>query len=163
MRILLAIGGSIMLAACGSSDTTTFEAEDGTSEFQVDGSDAEMRFTDNEGSETTVTSGSKVDVDLPDGFTIYPGADVVSNTVINGNDGQGTLVVMTSSASVDDMVAHYRRQAEAAGIDIGMEMTTNANRMIGGEGPNGAMFSFTATASDDRTTGMLTVGRDSAE
>lgn len=164
MRGFLILTGAIALTACGGPDESgTFETEDGTAEYQVDtdSGEAEMRFTDNEGNETVMTSGADVAADLPDGFTIYPGAEVVSNTVISGDQGDGSLVIMTSSDSIDDMISHYRGQAEAAGIDIAMELATDSNSMIGGEGPDGAMFSFNAGASDGETTGMLTVGRTS--
>jgi len=165
MRIVTVFAGALALAACGDSDTTTIETEDGTIEFDTDGGDGdfEARFTDDDGNEAVVTSGSDLDADLPAGFTIYPGAEVVSNTVISGDDGAGNLVIMTSSDSVEDLVMHYRGEAEAAGIDIAMEMTTNANRIIGGEGPDGEMFSFNASTSDGLTTGMLTVGRDTPD
>ena len=164
MRRLLIIGGALVLASCGGSDTTTIETEDGTAEYEVDGDGgAEIRYTDDEGNEAVITSGSDVDAELPAGFTIYPGAEVVSNTVITGNDGEGSLVIMTSNASVEDMVTHYRGQAESAGIEIGMEMTAGESRIIGGEGPNGEMFSFNASNSDGQTTGMLTIGRDTGE
>ncbi|WP_340586855.1 hypothetical protein [Erythrobacter alti] len=165
MRLLMALVGALALAACGDSDTTTIETEDGTAEYRTDNDsgEAEMRFTDDDGNETFVTSRSDLEADLPEGFSIYPGAEVVTNTVVSGNDGQGSLIIMTSSASVEEMTAFYRRQAVAAGIEFGMEMTSGANRIISGEGPDGETFSFNASTSEGRTTAMLTMSRAPGE
>jgi hypothetical protein len=153
---------ALLLAGCGSSDSGTVETEDGTVEYDVErgGGEAQMRFTDDEGNETTINAGADVAASLPDGFTVYPGAQVASSTVMSGNEGQGSMTVMTSSASPQDMIAHYRRQAEAAGFAIEMEMTTNDTMMIGGEGPGGQSFSFNASPSGGETTGMLMIGRE---
>ena len=51
-------------------------------------------------------------VDLPDGYSIYPGASVVNTTTMNQSDGQGTLVIMQSDASPESMVTFYRQQAQ---------------------------------------------------
>ncbi len=160
MRKLVISLAALALAACGGSESASSETEDGTGEYTVDndGDGVEMRFTDDEGNETTLNSGSNVEVNLPDGFTIYPGAEIVQSTAIDSADGQGSLVMMTSSASPQQMIDHYRSQAEAAGVDIQMEMTSGDTRVIGGEGPEDRFFSFTASASGDESTGMLTVG-----
>lgn len=160
MRKFVICAAVLALAACGG-DSGTVETEDGTVAYDTDGGGTEMRLTDDEGNETIINSGSNVDVDLPAGFTVYPGAEVASNTVMNGAQGQGNLVIMTSSASTEDMVTFYKQQAETAGIDIQLEMNTADSRMIGGEGPNGLFVSFNASESENgETTGMLTVGRD---
>lgn len=161
MRNFLIIGAAGLLAACGS-DSGTIETEDGTTEYSVDSGngEAEIRMTDNDGNETVVSSGSDVEVDLPDGYSIYPGATIVSNTVMSGADGNGMMVIMTSSDSPDEMVEFYREQAEAAGIEIQMEMTTADARVIGGEGPGGAAFSFNVSQSGEETNGMLMVSRE---
>ena len=160
MRKLAIVSGAMLLAACGSSESGTIETDDGTVEYEADtsGDGVEMSFTDDEGNETTLTSGSNVEVDLPDGFSIYPGAEIVQNTVVDGADGQGSMIIMTSSDTPQEMVNHFRSQAEAAGIDIQMEMTSGDTRIIGGEGPDDRFFSFTASGEGDETTGMLTIG-----
>ena len=161
MRKLLAIGGTFALAACGGGDTNTIETEDGTAEYTVDGADgdAEIRLTDNDGNETVIVSGSDVEADLPDGFTIYPGASIVSNTVMSGADGEGMMVSLNSSASPEELAAHYRSEAEAAGFEIQMEMKAGDALIIGGEGPDNSFFSLNASTHGDESTAMLIVGR----
>jgi len=163
MRTLLTLSAAaLLLTACGSSDEGTIEAEDGETvayEVDRDGGDTSMRITGEDGQEMVINSGTGSAVDLPDGFSLYPGASVVSTTTMNQGDGQGALVIMQSDSSPEDMVSFYRRQAEAAGVQIQMEMTTNGSMMIGGEGENGQTFSFNASGADGTTTGQLVVGQ----
>jgi len=161
MRRLLAITATLALAACGGSDTTTIETEDGTAEYSVDddNGDTEIRFTDGEGNDTVIATGSDTDAQLPDGFSLYPGATIATNTVMSGEQGEGSMIGFTSSASPDDLAAHYRQEAEAAGFDIQMEMKTGDTVMIGGEGPNDGFFSLNASADGDGSSAMLIVGQ----
>ncbi len=164
VSVISAATGALLLAACGSSDEGTIVTEDGeTVEYDVDGDggDAQITMRGEDGEEVVINSGSGASgADLPDGYSLYPGASVVSTATINQADGQGTMVMMQSDASPEDMVSFYRNQAEGAGITIQMEMTTNGNAMIAGEGEGGTSFSFNATPSDDGTLGQLMVGRE---
>lgn len=160
MRNLVIGAAALLLAACGGSDSGSSESEDGRAEYDVDrdGGDAEIRFTDNEGNETVIKSGSDVEAALPDGFTLYPGAEVVSNTTISGSEGNGVMVSISSSDPVEKLAAHYKSQAEAAGIDIQMEIKSGDTQMLGGEGDDGRFFSFNVSSEGDGSSGMLIVG-----
>jgi hypothetical protein len=104
-------------------------------------------------------SGAEVPVSLPGGFTLYPGAKVVTNTVVKQADGQGTMVMFETDAAPDKVVAHYREQAKTAGFDIQLEMTTNGAMMIGGERKDGSTLSVTASPGEgSATTGQLIIG-----
>jgi hypothetical protein len=156
----LALGVPLALAACGSQSSGTIEGEDGeTGEYTIDNSTGEANFTvKTEDGTVTMRSGSDVPVDLPGGFTVYPGADVVSNTMVNQGQGTGNLVTITSPDSPQDVVAYYKSQAEAAGITIQMEMATNGMQMIGGESEDGLTFSVMASPAEEGTSAQLTVG-----
>lgn len=164
LAIFTATFGAVLLAACGSSDEGTIVTEDGERvEYDVDrdGGDTQITMRGEDGEEVVINSGRGANsVDLPDGFSLYPGARVISTANINQADGQGSMVMMQSDASPDEMVSFYRRQAEDAGIAIQMEMNSNGNAMIAGEGEGGVSFSFNATPSDDGTLGQLMIGRD---
>jgi hypothetical protein len=67
---------------------------------------------------------------------------------------------METSDSPDKVAAFYRKQAEAAGIKIEMEMTINGGQMIGGKGEGGKMFSLNATDNDGKTGIQLTAGTE---
>ena len=113
-----------------------------------------------EDGEATLRSGADLPVSLPDGFSLFPGSKVVSNTVVNQPDGQGTMVTFEADAPADKVVTHYKDQAKAAGFDIQLEMTTNGTQMIGGERKgDGASLSVTATTNEsDGTTGQIIIG-----
>ena len=152
---------SLALPSCGGDREGTVETDEGELDYAIDQSDGdtEIRFRGSDDEEVTIHSGSQAEADLPAGYDIYPGAQIVSNATINQTDGQGSVVVMTSADSAADMVKYYRRQAEAAGIEIEMEMTTNGSSLIGGESADGATFSFNASPGENGTTAQLVVGR----
>jgi len=162
--VITATAATMLLAACGSSDEGTITTGDGeTVEYDVDrdGGDAQIRIGNEAGEEVVINSGGAgSSANLPAGYSLYPGASVVSTASINQADGQGTMVLMQSDASPEEMVSFYRQQAEAAGIQIQMEMNSNGSMMIAGEGASGTAFSFNASQSGDGTTGQLMVGQD---
>lgn len=162
MRLILAAAAAIALTACGSEQSGTFEGEDGeTGTYSVDEDDgvtrAEIKTSDGT---AKMESGAGVTAKLPAGFSIFPGAKVVTTTNISSGDGSGTLVSLTSTEAPEKLVSHYKKQAEAAGIDIQMEMKTEDGTMIAGEGKNGTGFSFTASKTDEGTSATLMVGSD---
>jgi hypothetical protein len=154
----------LLLAACGSETSGTFEGEDGeTGEYTIDNSTGETTATiETEDGTATLRSGADVPVDLPGGFTVYPGAKVVSNTVVNQGEGLGTLVTMTTVDGPEKVAEFYKAQAEKAGIAIQMEMSTETGTMTGGESPDGLTFSIIASPQEDdageRTIAQLAVG-----
>lgn len=108
--------------------------------------------------EATLRSGAELLVSLPDGFSLFPGSKVLTNTVINKPEGQGTMVMFEAAAPADKIVAYYRDQAKAAGFDIQLEMNTNGTMMIGGERKgDGSILSVPATTGDT-TTGQIIFG-----
>ena len=153
---------SILLAACGSQETGTFTGDDGeTGQYTIDTQTGETTATiETDDGTATLRSGANVPVDLPAGFTVYPGAEIVSNTVVQQGEGSGSLVTMSTSASPAEVAAHYKAEAEAAGVAIQMEMATNGAQIVGGESEDGLTFSIIASPSEDGTTAQLTVGRE---
>jgi len=166
MRVTLALITPIALAlvACGSETSGTIEGEDGeTGEYAIDRATGEASATiETAEGTTTVRSGSNVPVDLPGGFSVYPGADVVSNTVVKQGEGSGTLVTLSSDDSPAEVAAFYKDQAEKAGVAIQMEINSNGAQIIGGESDDGLTFSIMASAGSegDGTTAQLTVGKE---
>lgn len=161
MKRFVLIGGAALLASCGG-DSGTIETEDGEVTYDIDssGENSEFRMTGEDGEEVVINTGSDVNVDLPGGFTLYPGAEVISSTTVNQTDGSGSMVVMRSSGSPDEVASFYRQQAEAAGIEIAMEINSNGSKLIGGEGADGLTFSLNATPDGNGTTAQLVLGRD---
>jgi hypothetical protein len=131
-----------------------------TTGYRIDKDSGETSMTI-EGKDGTATmrSGADVPVSLPAGFSLYPGSKVVTNTVVNQPDGQGTMVMFETDAAADKVIAHFREQAKAAGFDIQLEMNTNGTQMIGGESKDGSTLSVTASpGGESGTTGQLIIG-----
>jgi hypothetical protein len=157
----LAGTAAVLLAACGGSETSgEFTTDDGkNAEYTIDKESGETSMTiKGEDGEATMRSGANVPVSLPDGFTLFPGSKVVTNTVVDQPDGKGTLVTFEADAPADKVVAHYRDAAKAAGFDIEIEMNTNGTMMIGGgRKADDASISVTATTGEP-TTGQIIIG-----
>jgi hypothetical protein len=165
--LVLAGGVALMLSACGSETSGEFTTADGeNAEYTIDKDTGETSMTiKGEDGEATLRSGADVPVKLPAGFTLFPGSKVITNTVVNQPDGQGTMVAFEADAPADKVVAHYRDAAKAAGFDIQLEMTTNGTVMIGGERKaDESSITVTATTGDDSaTTGQIIIGTKKAD
>ncbi|AUX70372.1 hypothetical protein CHX26_13485 [Porphyrobacter sp. HT-58-2] len=158
--LFLAGTAALLLAACGSETSGEFTTEDGqNAEYTIDKNTGETSMTiKGEDGEATLRSGADVPVILPEGFNLFPGSKVVTNTVVKQPDGQGTMITFEADAPADKVIAHYREQAKAAGFDIQLEMNTNGTLMVGGERKgDGSSMSVTATGSDP-TTGQIIIG-----
>lgn len=144
-----------LLAACGSSDEPAMDVSEGT-----DGA-AALNITDGEGNQVSVQGGDAAIAALPDGFSAYPGAAVVSSTAVGtGDGGGGVILVMTTSDPAEQVIEFYRTQATAAGVRLDGQVSTGSNTLIGGEGEGGLAFSASAAPAQDGTIVQLTVGRD---
>lgn len=159
---LIIAGFALALASCGSEQSGSFTTEDGTEgTYTVEGEDgdATIRIAGENGGEVAIDAGDDVSADLPEGFSVYPGARVVSSATMQQTDGSGALVIMESKASPEELIEFYRKQAEGAGITISTEITASGNLVIAGEGKQGETFSFNAQNSGGATTGQLLIGR----
>jgi hypothetical protein len=161
LATIFAATAALALAACGSETSGEFTTESGeNAEYTIDKESGETSMTV-KGPDGTATmrSGASVPVDLPQGFTLFPGSTVVTNTVVNQPDGKGTMVMFEAKAPADKVVAHYREQAKAAGFEIQLEMNTNGTQMIGGERKDdGSTLSVTASPGEGVTTGQIIIG-----
>ena len=157
---VMVCGGALALVACGSETSGEFTTADGeNAEYTIDKETGETSMTiEGEDGEASLRSGANVPVTLPDGFTLFPGSKVVTNTLVNQPDGQGTMITFEAEAPAEKVVAHYRDAAKAAGFDIQLEMNTNGTRVIGGERKaDGSSLSVTATDGEP-TTGQIIIG-----
>lgn len=157
---ILAGAAALALAACGAQTSGEFTTEDGqNAEYTIDKDTGETSMTvDGPEGTATLRSGAGVPVSLPDGFTLFPGSKVITNTVVDQPDGKGTMVSFETAAPPDKVVAHYREAAKAAGFDIQLEMNANGTMMIGGERKSdGSSISVTATGGEP-TTGQIIIG-----
>ena len=163
MRKLVSVSAAaLMLASCGSGHDGTVQTGEGDVGYDIEqsGDGSEVTVTAEDGSEVVSAVGTG-EAELPDGFSIYPGATVISSTTVTQADGGGALILMQSDATPAEMVSFYRQQAEAAGIEIQMNADVNGSSMLGGEGAGGMTFSFSASPNGDGTSGQLIVGAGS--
>ena len=153
----------LALAACSESEATSVISADGTTEYEVSGAgdDTRVRMSDAEGNEAVFTGGSDVtgELDLPDGYALYPGAEVESSTTFNGSQGGGVMVTFGADAPPQELVEYYRKQAMNAGVEIDTDARTGEERMIAGEGPGGLSFSLQTSTSGSGSTGILVIAQ----
>lgn len=147
-----------------ASDAATEATPDGAQSrgsYDIDEETGETRarFTDDQGRTTTMRSGEKVPVRLPAGFTVYPGAKIAHNTRVEQADGLLVLLNLETDADLDKVVAYYRNQAEALGIDVATSLQTGPMTMIGGQNQSGTSFSLTATRDEKITRAQLSIGQ----
>lgn len=157
-RNLFVAAALVALAACGSERSGTVTNEDSTMDYTVDGDGEFSADITTEDGSGTIRSGKKVAVDLPDGISVYPGANVISNTTFDSEAGQGGMVLMESGDSVDEVLSYYRKQAEAAGVEIKTTMETGDMAMFAGEKADGTSVSVNASKSDDGSSVSLIIG-----
>jgi len=161
-RIVAGTAAALLLAACGSETSGEFTTAEGeTAEYTIDKATGETTMTlESERGTATLRSGADVPVTLPDGFSLYPGAKVITNTVVDQPDGKGTMVMFETPDPADKVIAHFRKQASEAGFAIQIDANMNGSLMIGGErGADGSTLSVTANANaGDATTGQLIIG-----
>jgi hypothetical protein len=162
MRYVVLGIGLAALAACGSDRTGTIEDDEGNTVDYAIGEDGETTTAEIQTADgnASIRSGANVAVDLPDGFSIYPGADVVNTTRIDGAQGSGTMVTLESDSTPEQLAHFYRKQADAAGVKVQMDMTTENGKMIAGQSEQGISFSLNASRDGDTTSAQLMIGRE---
>jgi hypothetical protein len=154
---------ALALSACGSESSGEFTTEDGEAgEYSIDNDSGETTMTvQTPDGEVSLRSGTDVPVDLPAGFSLISGADIVSNTIIDQGETRGALVTFTSDRTPEEIADFYRAEAEDAGIEIQIETSMNGGKMIGGENETtGTTFSVSAYPDEDGTTGQLTISEE---
>lgn len=162
-KIGTALGGALLLAACGgqeeSGEFTTSDGEAGEYTIDRDTGEARMSVETEEGT-ATLRSGKDVPVELPDGFSLFPGSRVTSNSVINQGERTGSMVLFETDAAPEEVIAHFRKQAEAAGVDIQMDAKMGESLMVAGENEaENLAFQASVTGNEGTSTGQLFIGR----
>lgn len=162
-KFVVAAGVALALVGCGSAEPEAEnQAPDGPDgSYSVDRESgvttAEIRTGDGI---ARMESGALVRANLPDGFTIYPDAEIESVTNIAGDREGGTLVKMNSEASPEQIAEFYRAQAETAGFSIEMDMVVDRGRMLAAKSGDGVGLSLNSRRSEDVTEATLMIGRD---
>lgn len=158
---LLVLASALTLAACGSGQEGTITDDEGSQvgSYATANGETTARIKGEDGSVTSMRSGSQVPVSLPDGFSVAEDLTVLNNTNVERGDGRYVMLTMQGPQPVSDVVAHYRKEAEAAGVDINVDVTTGDSTTIAGEGKDGLAFSLMASRSGEVTAVQLTLSR----
>ncbi|TMM50374.1 hypothetical protein [Qipengyuania marisflavi] len=114
-------------------------------------------LTEAGGAVTKMRSGEKVPVKLPAGFTLFPGAQVVTSTHVDRDGGSSSVLVMDSEAEPGTMADFYREQAEAAGVNVEVVISAGGGETIAGRSSDGLRFSFHARRDTAMTRGELSL------
>ena len=87
-------------------------------------------------------SGPKVPVTLPPGFTLYPGAEIIANTIVERDGRERILVVFDTGDEIADVIAFYRRQIADAGASLIVNVGGEKRASLGGALATGSSFTL---------------------
>ena len=104
----------------------------------------------------TLRSGERVPLALPAGFSLYPDAEIVRNSVAERGGEGATLVEFTSEVQPQAVADFYRREAEAAGYDVEVDLSVDDGHVVAGRDEAGRRFSVSTFAAGAGTEASLT-------
>ena len=135
-----------LLAACNDNATTPNQRPAPTASYSHDPTSGEVqaRIAPRGEAAAILRSGPRVPIALPRGFTLYPGAKVIANTVVDRGDSRRILLVFETRDPLDLVTAHYRRQARDAGYALSLDLAGDRRASIGGRTAKGQGFSLSA-------------------
>ncbi|MDZ3831581.1 MAG: hypothetical protein U0S50_07170 [Sphingopyxis sp.] len=167
MRYLV-LAATLALAACGSkseteiaSGTVTDPETGETTEYSVtstgEGDEGQVNIRTKDGE---MSFGATAEAKLPDGFTPYPGAKMLGGVTTSGKQGAGGMASFEVKGKASDVIAHFRKQAEAQGLEITGEVSMGDMQSFGAEKPGDDKTGVhvTATQNGDMVTGSFTYG-----
>ena len=99
----------------------------------------------------TLRSGPRIPVMLPRGFTLYPGAEVVSNTVVERGGMRRMLLVFQTPDPMEKVILYYRAEARAAGMMVAFDLAGPDRASLGGTMGSGAEVAISARRARDTT------------
>ena len=158
---------ALILSACSKVED---EGDTGAQEeiaepigsYDIDAESGEVRatLTDSDGVTTTMQAGSEVEARFPPPFTAYPNAQITNTTWVEQGDGTFVTVEFTTPDPRASVVDFYRRQAEAAGIEVEVEVDAGETTTIGGENSaDRSSFALQVTEKARATQGQVSVTR----
>lgn len=165
--LLTMVGGWIAAKAVGAGLKKALEAggvkiDDRNGAVSFTGKDGEsikitndgsFTFTDNEGNTATMkTEEGKLPSTFSRDFPVHASMTVVSGSVVDAPKGELHTGIWTSTATVAELDAFYKRELPAKDWTI--------NSSIGGTTDQGSIMSFGRGTGDDQEGGQLTIQID---
>ena len=165
--ILSVFAAAAMVLAAGCSSKSETEVASGTYTDPETGKTADYKISSEDGENGKVTI--KTDdgemqfggaAKLPEGITPYPGSKMTGGFAGSGKDGQGGLASFEVKGKAAEVMAHFRKQIESAGLKVKSEINSDDTMIIGAEKPDDSKTSIqvTATQNGDMVEGAITYG-----
>lgn len=89
-----------------------------------------------DGDAATLRTGPNVPLGLPRGISLYPGARVISSTLIERGiergGARGILLVFETTDPIEKVMLHYRGEARAAGVLLTLDLGGADRASLGG-------------------------------
>ena len=147
MRFVL-IAAALLLGACAQQDDRRQGAVAGANDDPpLTAGEERARIAPHGEQAATLRSGSQVPVTLPPGFTLYPGARVIANTIVERAGVRRILLTFETPNPLPSVMRFYRGQAAAAGASLAFDMGANGRASLGGT--TAAQGAFVVTARQD--------------
>lgn len=165
MRTAIGMGAMLFLAACGGGDSneiasgTVTDADGKSVDYRVtqsgDGDTGNISIKTDEG-EMQFGSGA-ANAKMPAGFTLYPGAKLTGGFDSKADGKTATMANFEVAGKGADVIAHYRKQAEAQGMAIKGEMSSPGNIILTAQQdkPVKRSVQITAADSDGKVVGTI--------
>lgn len=156
------VAAALLVAGCGSKSEK--EVASGTYTDPETGKTADYKVSsDGENDKVTIkTEEGEVQIGgvakLPAGITPYPGSKMTGGFAGSGKDGNGGLASFEVKGKAADVVAHYRKQIEGAGMKVTSEIAAEDTIIIGAEKPGDTKVTIQVNAiqNGDMVEGVIT-------
>lgn len=109
----------------------------------------------NVGMATTAAAGAPLAQGAPQFASLYPEAELSQPVVLaDGTDGPGGLAEFNTTATPDEVIAHYRKLADTAGLKPVMSMNQGNARAFAALNPAGAEVQVVASPDEAGSTSV---------
>lgn len=131
----------LLLGGCNGDDVD--EKETASSLRVVPRTQGETRVEINphDSGKVALRTGPKVPLDLPEGLTLYPGAEIEGNTLVTRNGRKRSLLEFRTPDPPADVLTFYHGQAKGAGMAAEIDLAGPGGGSLGGNLPDGRVWS----------------------
>jgi hypothetical protein len=104
--------------------------DEGTTSVDASAAEGSLKVTDAEGNTATYSAGGTAA--LPSWLPAYPNGTASTNYQAETGDGKTAMVMITTSDSIEDVVAFYERELGNAGLEVQKSVMTSGGSTSGG-------------------------------
>lgn len=132
MRWLMVLAAVQLAGCCERADDRHASSAPAGASREPGSGEVRARIAPRGEAATLMRSGPQVPIDLPPGFTLYPGAQVISNTVVERAGARRVLLVFETPDALAEVMLFYRAQARGAGVALSLDLGGEERASIGG-------------------------------